>query len=703
MKKTISIIIAIFLAISLYSQTEGDKRVISTGQPQVFDGFMWVIDWEAMTSGGSGSEGPQGPAGADGATGPQGPAGADGANGINGQDGQIGATGATGPPGEDGVSGTGFGVYGDSQYTESSPLLIAQGNTEILDIDGLSGVYEDQLPEGVVSFYDFDNSKITPQNVGDGYTFTVGFRGKSNSNNGSATFSIDIGGSIGEIFKRNFRFPRGTSVIHDFYFTSQGYSLGTFVANGGIVKITSDTGDSEISNITIQVHRTHKSKSNTIVKWHVIASAGQSNETGYGIVNDASLEPTDERIKQLSRFGGTAGTLIDAVEPLHHRDRQTNKIGHALPFAMQYLANIPSNEGVVIVPCAQGGSSLADWAVSGTLLEELISRVGIVTALGDEYVYEGMTWLQGEAETSSGATQAQNSDAMIAIFNELRTRLSAPTSWIILGELAQEYISSSPSGVEPMNNAILDLPNKLLYTSVATSEGLTSETGDAVHYDASSQRILGTRYYTQLANAKANNTLPTNPEEDITTGKILELLFEGDYTDTSGNGVTVTAQNMNFITDPDMGSAIESASSTSRVEVPFALPSSWTKYIEFRYDNTGTQNLISSASNDNTLLWINGGTLRVGQTGNFTRIQSSALTIGEVYKAVVTYDGATQDLALYLNGVQVNSVTSPAISGDPNIHIGAWKGTSPFFGPIGDVILYNRSLNQASAELLSSF
>ena len=154
-------------------------------------------------------------------------------------------------------SGTGYGTYSDSQYTSSSPLVIPNdGEFHEINIDSLKLKAESQLPFGITTFY--KDGKITPGDSGDGYSFSLGFKGTSSINNGSATFAIDIGGSFGRIFPRNFRFPRGTSSIHDFYLTSQGYAGDTFLANGGKVVISSDSGISSIYDIVLQVHRTHK-------------------------------------------------------------------------------------------------------------------------------------------------------------------------------------------------------------------------------------------------------------------------------------------------------------------------------------------------------------------------------------------------------------------------------------------------------------
>ena len=159
-----------------------------------------------------------------------------------------------------GSVGTGWAQYGDSQYTVGSPLVISQGTTETIDIDGLGSTVKSQLPNGVTDLYDVATSKITPVKSGDGYSFSLGFQAASTSNNGDATISVNIGGAFGQIFKRVFRMPRGTGIYHDMYFTTQYYTLDTFLANGGTIEIESGNGTTSIHSITLQIHRTYAAK-----------------------------------------------------------------------------------------------------------------------------------------------------------------------------------------------------------------------------------------------------------------------------------------------------------------------------------------------------------------------------------------------------------------------------------------------------------
>lgn len=73
------------------------------------------------------------------------------------------------------------------------------------------------------------------------------------------TVAIDIGGTVGEIYKRDFITSKGIGVEHYYLSSFSGYTLGTWQANGGAVKIISDY-DVEIYNIRYVLTRTHKAR-----------------------------------------------------------------------------------------------------------------------------------------------------------------------------------------------------------------------------------------------------------------------------------------------------------------------------------------------------------------------------------------------------------------------------------------------------------
>lgn len=147
----------------------------------------------------------------------------------------------------------GWASYGDTLYTDVSPLVLVAGAATPLP-NNAGNTIDDYLPDGVTEFY--DGTIITPQNEGDYYVFTLRFRAKSST--GSLThldFGIDIGGTQGVIFRESLTFTKGSGVYQNYSIVVPFFSGATFIANGGIVKVTSNTGSVSMSEIFYQIVR----------------------------------------------------------------------------------------------------------------------------------------------------------------------------------------------------------------------------------------------------------------------------------------------------------------------------------------------------------------------------------------------------------------------------------------------------------------
>lgn len=151
---------------------------------------------------------------------------------------------------------TGWAQYADTQYSDSTPLVIVDGQTVTLPNNAGSKI-EQYLPEGVTAFYDAQTLKITPKAAGDYNIITIRFRASATTSSAHMDFGIDIGGSQGVIFRDVKVFPKGAGVEHSFAFSCPGFSLNTFVTNGGQVKIGVTGGDIEVYGIEFQIARVH--------------------------------------------------------------------------------------------------------------------------------------------------------------------------------------------------------------------------------------------------------------------------------------------------------------------------------------------------------------------------------------------------------------------------------------------------------------
>jgi hypothetical protein len=143
----------------------------------------------------------------------------------------------------DSMRGTGWASYSDTQYTEASPFSVPDNGTTYSLPNNAGTKIDAYLPFGVTSFY----------NV------TIRFKAKNDAAQGGFfNFGIDIGGSLGIIFKESVIFAKGANIETSFSIDTPGYSLTTFVANGGVIKITSGSGNITIYDIEYQIVREHK-------------------------------------------------------------------------------------------------------------------------------------------------------------------------------------------------------------------------------------------------------------------------------------------------------------------------------------------------------------------------------------------------------------------------------------------------------------
>jgi len=149
---------------------------------------------------------------------------------------------------------TGWGQYQDTLYTDIAPFSILADTDTVLP-NNAGGIIDSQKPSDVTTFY--DGTVITGR-AGDGLGITIDFTATPTA--GSATFIevwIDIGGAVGQLYKRIISFPKGTGIERPVNFTVIGYTLGTWETNGGTVYVRSD-GPVDIYGQRYVLTRTHK-------------------------------------------------------------------------------------------------------------------------------------------------------------------------------------------------------------------------------------------------------------------------------------------------------------------------------------------------------------------------------------------------------------------------------------------------------------
>lgn len=158
----------------------------------------------------------------------------------------------------DSVDSTGWGQWADTQYPCSgTPLSVSADTDTVLPNNGGSALTT-YMPDDVPTFY--DGSVITGR-TGDGLLITVDM--VSTPTSAATTYVevwFDIGGAVGELYRRIISFPKGNGVVRPINFTVAGYTLDTWEANGATVFIRAN-GTVEVCDVRYIITRTHRGAS----------------------------------------------------------------------------------------------------------------------------------------------------------------------------------------------------------------------------------------------------------------------------------------------------------------------------------------------------------------------------------------------------------------------------------------------------------
>ncbi|REC42920.1 sialate O-acetylesterase [Chryseobacterium pennipullorum] len=249
---------------------------------------------------------------------------------------------------------------------------------------------------------------------------------------------------------------------------------------------------------------------------HSFLMIGQSNMAGRGYAKD--VPPIyDEHIKMQRN-----GLWQIMSEPINF-DRPSAGVGLAASFAGSW--RLDNEEEIGLIPCADGGTGLDDWAVGGALFENAIAQARLAQRTS---LISGILWHQGENDCTPEKAEKYG-EKFSVIIEALRHELSIPEVPLVIGGLGDflpngifgQYFASSPL----INHALEDYARTHANSYFATAKGLTAN-ADGIHFDALSQRVLGVRYYRAFRDLK-NLSEPLGDEE-----KILETIYKRPYTKT---------------------------------------------------------------------------------------------------------------------------------------------------------------------------
>lgn len=259
-----------------------------------------------------------------------------------------------------------------------------------------------------------------------------------------------------------------------------------------------------------------------------IDSGGQSQEQGRTTVanwpgvpeyqGDTAADAHDHRVLQYGRVAGTDdGQIILGTQSFDHWDMSANNdVGPLLNAAKTYLAYLDNplygdRIRIVIQPGAKGGSGIVDkgnatrayWLSGDSIYNQFPVRSNAMKALLPHYQQALISWHQGYASASDGATKTEHSNAQDTLFNYFRSGVIngvTSTTPIEIGNLGGAWTASGNAHVG-INESINETPQRLSNIGVTDLSDFTNQaydlfvfgSGDDIHFNPPYARIFGNR------------------------------------------------------------------------------------------------------------------------------------------------------------------------------------------------------------------
>lgn len=217
---------------------------------------------------------------------------------------------------------------------------------------------------------------------------------------------------------------------------------------------------------------------------------GQSNMAGRGYLSEVPAI-YNENIEMLRN-----GRWQMMAEPIHS-DREVAGVGPAASFAAAWSQDHPA-EKLGLIPCAEGGSSIDEWASDQVLSRHALSEAKFAME-SSELI--GILWHQGETDSLNGRYK-EYAEKLKAVFEHFRQELGLPELPIIVGTLPT-FLGKTGFGLsavefEEINQEIERVVSELENCYLVSAENLTANP-DGIHINGESQRQFGIRYYEAFA------------------------------------------------------------------------------------------------------------------------------------------------------------------------------------------------------------
>lgn len=241
---------------------------------------------------------------------------------------------------------------------------------------------------------------------------------------------------------------------------------------------------------------------------------------GRGFFKD--VEPIkNHRIKIMRN--GLWNSLFWPVNP----DRESSGVNLAESFADAYSKEYDVDVG--LIPCADGGTCLDQWAVGNILFDNAISQARLAQRTSK---IVGILWHQGESDTAP-ELYPYYKEKFLTIIMSMCKELSLENIPIItggLGDFLSDFAKVYPqysyyNNYIHINKTLEEISEENKHFGFASAKGLTSNE-DLLHFNSLSLREFGIRYYNEfkkIISLKKDNLLYETIEYSTERAEIEKL------------------------------------------------------------------------------------------------------------------------------------------------------------------------------------
>lgn len=272
---------------------------------------------------------------------------------------------------------------------------------------------------------------------------------------------------------------------------------------------------------------------------HIVPLMGQSLVSGRGTPYGAFSDPEHPRIFQ---YGSKVKTLRAASEPLDMHDTATG-IGPGLQFARNWIADLPDEDIIVLVPAAHGGTPLVSgvslawrYGVAGNLTalalaQTQAARTAAIAAYPNHKVeYAAVLW-------GGGGTDAENSVLGATFRTEILALIAGVRSTLGVTDLPWISYAFAPEAMDGGTRAQIQgvqsyLPHEVPNTGFVMPVPLGYGMGDNLHINAEGYRkFWGQWTYDELRRIRGRRAA-TNPDLRVADPVPLPAVGATIWTDT---------------------------------------------------------------------------------------------------------------------------------------------------------------------------